>query len=133
MTISDYTWYCIKGTAIYFALSSVFAYTFLYIGSYDTDSQFIENWYFRGENVYNSIYLSGSKFVYYWFMNLVGYTFVNIVNLQNVRKCPILDQHMSPKSFYKTALVVAPALFFISMNVNLMGEYDLKSYDSKHN
>jgi hypothetical protein len=35
---------------------------------------------------------------------------------------------MSPASFYKTALYVAPFLFFISANVNLRGKYDLDAY-----
>ena len=95
------------------------------MGSTKFTIPFVKEFYFRGDEIYNSWYISWGKFGFYWIMNLLGFTFVNIVNLQNVRKCPILDQHMSPASFYKTALIVAPWLFIESMNVNLRGKYDL--------
>ena len=44
------------------------------------------------------------------------------------RKNPFLDQHYSMASFYKTLLVVNPAMFLITFIVNLRGANDLKSY-----
>ena len=64
---------------------------------------------------------------------LIGPTYVNIVTLENVRKNPILDAHMSPRSFYKTALIVAPLLFLFSGMVCLRGRYDLNQYCEDEN
>ena len=122
----NYTWYCIFGTLLYYFSCSFFCYGCIkFLGQYDTNSKFIEKWYFRGEDVYDTMYVSGAKFWYYWIMNLIGFTFVNVVNLQNERHCPILDAHMSPASFYKTALIVSPVLFIVSMNVNLRAQNDI--------
>jgi hypothetical protein len=85
----SYTTYCIVGTLVFYLCSSALAYGFTYIGDYNTDSKFVESWYYRG--VYDTEYISFGKLAYYWIMNLVGFVFVNIVNLRNERKCPILD------------------------------------------
>ena len=58
--------------------------------NYDTNSTFYKNFYYRGSS-FDTEYISLGKFVYYSIMNVVGFTFVNIVNLQNVRKNPFLD------------------------------------------
>jgi len=124
----SYTEYCVIGTLIYYAASSVVAYCSInYLPLYDTGSIMLDKVYYRGDWIYNTEYVSLGKFFYYWFMCLAGFTFVNIVNLKNERKCPIWDNHDSPASFYKTALYVAPALFMISMNVNLSSQKDLSS------
>ena len=87
----SYTVYCIVGTLVYYFLSSILAYVFLYAGEIDTKSEWYGAWYFRGGSIFNSEYLSIGKFGYYLIMNLVGFTFVNIVTLQNVRHNPTLD------------------------------------------
>ena len=56
---------------------------------------------------------------------MIGFTFVNIINLQNERHNPILDNHMSPNSFYKTVLIVGP-VFFINSGIFMMrGAHDI--------
>ena len=121
-----YTVYCLVGTAIFYALSSILAFGCTYFPDWNTKSKFVEEFYFRG--IYFTKYVSIGKFVYYYIMNAVGFIFVNIVNLQNERKNPILDHHMSPASFYKTLIFVSPAIFVLSSNVSLRGKQDLSSY-----
>jgi len=135
VTTMSYTTYCLTGTAIYFVISAVILKIITAIGQthgdWNTESTLVENIYYRG--VYYTKYLSGAKFLFHYVMQLIGFTFVNIVNLQNVRKNPILDQHMSPASFYKTAAIVGPAIFLISQNGNIRGRNDVSSYCTADN
>ena len=93
---------------------------------YNTHSEEVENLYFRV--LYNTEYFSASKFLTYCVMNLLGFTFVQCVTLKYERKSPILDQHFSKASFIKTILFVNPAIFLISLNMNLRGKNDLDGY-----
>jgi len=117
----EHVWYCVGGTAVYLALSAILAYGCLYLGSVDTHSEIVRSFYFRGQGVYDTTYISLAKLVYYWLMNVAGYTFVNIVTLQNERKNPFHDAHENCKSFYKMAFGLVPFLFLISTNVTLKG------------
>jgi hypothetical protein len=75
-----YTAYCLLGTAIYYAASAFVAMACVYFeDNYDTNMPSVENLYYRF--TYFSEYISINKFLYFWLMNLIGFTFVNIVNL----------------------------------------------------
>ena len=74
-----YTVYCLVGTAIFYAFSSLLAFGCTYFPDINTKSTFLEHFYYRG--VYFTKYVSIGKFVYYWLMNALGFVFVNIVNL----------------------------------------------------
>ena len=97
-------------------------------GEYEinTHSKLYESFYFR--IVYYTKYVSLPKFVFYGTMNVIGTTFVTCITLQLKRKNPFYDQHYSMASFYKTLLVVNPAMFLMTFIVNLRGANDLKSY-----
>jgi hypothetical protein len=122
-----YVIWCLTGTFIYFALSSLIALACLNLGSIDIQSKLFSLVYYRGDHVYNSEFFNFGKFLYFWVMMLVGYTFVNVVTLENVRGNPTFDNHMNSKSFKKVAIFLIPFLFVMSMNVNLRGKYDLVS------
>ena len=69
-----------------------------------------------------------AKLVYFWAMLPLGFTFVNVVNLQNERKNPFLDNHMSYKSFIQTVTLVGPIFYLVSCIVVLRGTNDLVGY-----
>ena len=91
--LTSYTWWCLFGTAVYFSVSALILAGFVHIGNhhgdFNTKSTLFEQIYYRG--VYYTEYLSFSKFGFHYVMMLVGFTFVNIVTLQNSRKDPRLD------------------------------------------
>ena len=76
----SYTMWCVLGTIVYYLSSSLVAYALLKLPSFDSEIGFIQNFYFRGTKVYDTDFVSVSKFVYFWAMNAIGFTFVNIVN-----------------------------------------------------
>lgn len=117
--------WCLAGTGLYLAASSV-------VSKHTIDLKFIDvpiprftDFYWRGQTVYDSEFLDLGKFLYWMVMVVAGFTYINLVNLTNLRRNPFLDNHMSPSSFYKTVGLVAPALFVLSMNINIRGKEDL--------
>ena len=87
----------------------------------------LANFYFR--NTYYSTYLPISKMLYYYIMNLLGFTYVNVVTLRYERYNPFADIHdNSLASFFKLAFIVAPILSFATAIVVLRGENDRSAY-----
>jgi hypothetical protein len=61
-------------------------------------------------------------------MNIIGTSFINVVNLQNVRKNPFLDTYYTYDSFKKTVFIACPCLFFVTSMIMLKGRYDMNEY-----
>lgn len=122
-----YAVWCLGGTLLYYGASSIVLKHTIGVYEYDIQMPRFTNFYWRGDTVYDSEFFDAGKFAYWMIMVAAGFTFVNVVNLTNYRHNPILDNHMSPASFYKTMAFVAPAMFALSMNINIRGKQDLVS------
>ena len=61
-------------------------------------------------------------------MLLLGFVFVNVVNLQNERKNPFLDSHYEYRSFILTAVMYAPILYVATSVAELRGPHDLSGF-----
>lgn len=122
-----YWTYMLVGTLIFYVLSLIPLAISLFIPDYDLGSSFFEYWVYRGDTFYTTWLPLGVAF-YYWIMLLIGFVFVNLVNLQNERKNPFLDSHYEYTSFIQTALLVGPALYFVTSMVELRGPHDLTSW-----
>ena len=61
-------------------------------------------------------------------MNIIGTTFINVVNLQNVRKNPFLDTYYTYDSLKKTIFIACPSLFFVTSMIMLKIRYDQNEY-----
>jgi hypothetical protein len=93
----EYIKNCILGTLCLFGLSSTFIYGGLqYFDDYDTQSEFYQNFYFRG-NV-NTSYFSPGMFLAYIGVHALGFVLVTTVTLK--RTDPLVDRYGSHKSFY---------------------------------
>ena len=83
LRVTQYTLWCLAGTALYFAVSAVMLYGFARLGDHhgqwDTHSRLFEQIYYRG--VFDTTWFSFTKFGFHYVMMLVGFTFVNIVTL----------------------------------------------------
>mmetsp|Transcript_432 Transcript_432/g.405 ORF Transcript_432/g.405 Transcript_432/m.405 type:complete len:122 (+) Transcript_432:122-487(+) len=119
----SYTWYCILGTLLFYLGAGLIAYLCFLIPEVNTGSSFFVKLYYRYS--YFTEYLNFGSFTYYWVINLYGFIFVNIVNLQNERHNPTYDQHLNSKSFYKTMFIVSPVLYFFTPVVTMRGTNDL--------
>ena len=60
-------------------------------------------------------------------MNVIGFSYVNMVTLRNERGNHFHDQHRNNKSFILTVFVVSPVLYLLSMIVTLRDRYDVYS------
>ena len=80
-----------------------------------------------------------STAVYYLVSNIIGYIFVNQVNLQGMRRNPFLDHHDHYNSFWITILLITPILYLFSsmymfkFQSQLHGywEEDMKIYEGR--
>mmetsp|Transcript_5615 Transcript_5615/g.9677 ORF Transcript_5615/g.9677 Transcript_5615/m.9677 type:complete len:102 (-) Transcript_5615:746-1051(-) len=61
-------------------------------------------------------------------MSVLGFLFVNLVNLKHERSRLTWDQHLNNHSFVKMTVFILPLIFFWSPIVSLRGEYDLDGY-----
>jgi hypothetical protein len=85
------------------------------------------NFLYRGDTFFTS-WVPWGSIIYYYVMLIIGFLFVNIVNLQNVRKDPTLDNHMERHSFWATVFMVGPILAAVSATIMLRGRYDEAGY-----
>ena len=60
-------------------------------------------------------------FIYYLIMNCVGFTFLNVVNIERERESPLMDADHEYKTFVKTVFIVTPIIFFASGIVSMRG------------
>jgi|APCry1669189768_1035252.scaffolds.fasta_scaffold80922_1 hypothetical protein len=91
------------------------------------ESKTFEYLFYRGDTFYTTV-IPVSQYVYYLIMNIIGTTFINVVNLQNVRKNPFLDTYYTYDSLKKTIFIACPCLFFATSMIMLRGRYDLQGY-----
>ena len=88
----NYKLYCVLGTLIYYILSAIPAIICLYIPDFDTskliyfiynqniESNAFQNFFYRGDTFYTTVMPVG-QYVYFLIMNIIGMTFINVVNL----------------------------------------------------
>jgi len=119
----NYSVYCVTGTVIYFAVAAIPAFLVMYIPDLNTHSKLFKKVTYRGDTFYSS-YIPIGNLVYYLIMNVMGYTFVNLINLQNERKNPFLDAHYSSASFWKVVCIYTPINFMISTMFMMKGIHD---------
>lgn len=80
-----WTWMLV-GTAIFYVLSLIPLAISTFIPDYDLGSgkegfsKWYEYWSYRGDNFYTTYFPLGN-FFYYWIMLMVGFVYVNLVNL----------------------------------------------------
>ena len=66
--------------------------------------------------------------MYYIIMNVLGFSYVNKVTLNNERRSHFKDNHQNFKSFVKTLVVWTLLLFFVSTNVCIRSNNDFGKY-----
>ena len=79
-----------------------------------------------------SNYLPISQIFFYLVANMVGFVFINVVNLANTRKNPFIGGNGGYKDF-KILMATAVAFFFISGIVILRQKYDMINYCEANN
>lgn len=87
------------------------------------DSQHYVNFYFRGDNNYNTNVLSLGNFAYYWLMNILGHIYVCSVNL-NMTRSPFRSPHNTIRDFYLT-IWIAPIFYVFGAAIQLRAQNDL--------
>jgi hypothetical protein len=105
--------YFVLGTLIFYACSAPIAYLFAsgILPETDTGSDFFRMIYYR---LYvNTTYVSVGIFVFWIIMYIVGFAFVSVVNLQNVRPNPFISNNGTYKDI-KFAVLLAGLLFVLS-------------------
>ena len=115
------------GTIVFYLLSAVPCYLSLFIPEYDTSSKVFMMIFYRGDTFFTSYFPWGSV-AYFYVMMIVGFLFVNIVNLQNVRKDPTLDNHMERHSFWATVTIFGPILAITSGMIVLRSKFNEAGY-----
>ena len=93
---------------------------------FNTKSQGFENLYYR--IVYNTEYISLPKFLTYSALNLIGFTFIQVVPLCCERYSFITDQWGKTDGFFKLGYAINPVIFMLSMNICMRGKNDLQGY-----
>ena len=97
------------------------------IDDIDTRSALFEYLTFRGDKFFTK-YLPVGTLAAYLSMNVIGFAFVNIVNMKNTRPNPFMDNHGSLKSFYGVLFVWTPVMWLWSSMFVLRAVNDTRSY-----
>ena len=71
-------------------------------------------------------YLPVGNLAFYWAMNLLGFLYVNVSNMNLSRKSVLFSNHESKYDFVMTA-AMAPIFFFLGNNIALRATIDLSS------
>jgi hypothetical protein len=130
----DFTWqdilYFITGSVIYYYVCPPMAHLISKnFGYIDTESDLFDNLYYR--YYVHTKFLSIHQWIYYGFMLITGFMFINIVNLKNVRKNPFAGPR---KNFYdiKFTIFLCFFVFIFSGVVVLRQKHDLSSFCDKN-
>ena len=117
------TWYYVVGYIWYVIALLPFAYIITFIEEFDTGSAAYQRFYER--ETYYTTYFSPGKLIYWLCLAVVGFTFVVVVNLGNVRKNPFTSMNGSYKDV-KALIPISFSLFMISAIVFLRGKHDMQ-------
>ena len=82
------------------------------------------NFYYRGDDVYNTTILCTGNLFYYTLMSASGHVYVSVVNLNLYSGSPFHCENSKVSDLYMS-IVLAPVMYFISAGVSLRGPYDL--------
>lgn len=90
-----------------------------YIPDYDTKSMRFANFYYR--RTHFSTHIPLGPLCYFVYMNIIGFIFVNFVNLQNYKVNPLLNDLWQIYTFRETVFLIIPCIFIFSSIVTLRG------------
>ena len=88
-------------------------------------SDWFESLFKRGDT-YDTTYFPLSNLIYYIVMNVSGYVFVNISNMNYSRRSLLHSNHERRRDFFMT-VAMCPIWFFLGNNINLRSINDLDS------
>jgi hypothetical protein len=119
--------YFVLGTIGFYLLSGPITYLFAMDiwPNTDTASADFQSLYYR--YYVNTTYISFGVFLFFIVMYVVGFAFVNVVNLQNYRKDPFISRDGTYKDI-KQQLWMAALMFAFAGMVTLRQKYDLSEY-----
>lgn len=120
----------IIGTFLYYVGCAPLCFAINYFSNRFIDVQFFDDIYYR--YYVHTKYFPLQQLAYYLIMLPVGFTFINLVNLQNERKNPFKGHDGTFKDF-KLTFVFAIMLFMFSGIVVLRQDYDLDTYCKEGN
>ncbi len=120
-------WYFVWGTVMYYVCSAPVAYFFAtdIFPQTDTESETFLALYYR--KWVNTTYLSFGIFLFCIAMYVIGFSFVEVVNLQNYRKDPFMSRDGSYKDI-KTQVIMAALMFALAGMVTMRQKLDLSEY-----
>ena len=97
--------------------------TLTLIPAIDTDSDSYRQIFKRGDT-YDTTYFPIGNLIYYCIMNMSGFLYVNISNMNCSRESILHSRHERKRDFYMTTLY-APIFYFLGNNIALRSERDL--------
>ena len=115
--------YYVVGYFAYVMALIPFAYLVTFIDEIDTGSTYFAKLYER--DTFYTTHFSFGKLFYWIVLNVVGFSFVVVVNLGNYRKDPFTSNDGSHKDI-KILFPVSFFLFFMSSMVFLRDKYDME-------
>lgn len=119
--------YFVIGTALYYVACGPVAYFFATdaFPQTDTESESFKVFYYR--YWVNTTYISFGIFLFFIAMYIIGFTFVEVVNLQNYRKDPFMGRDGTYKDF-KSQVLMAVLMFALAGMVTTRQKMDLNEY-----
>ena len=115
----------ISTTIIFFVSSATLLYILTkHVPNYDTKSDWYRRAYFRGNNNYNTTWISTANLIWFIWNNMAGFIYVNVSNL-NCAGSPFQCLKHRRYSDFFIAIILAPIIFFNTTAVVLRSENDL--------
>ena len=115
--------YYVLGYLAYITAMIPVTYSMTLIGEVDTQNQHYMEFYQRGP--FHTTYFSFGKLAFWIVLCIIGFSFVNVVNLGNTRSNVFNSRDGSKKDFYKMLILVS-VLFFLSPIILLRDKHDLQ-------
>lgn len=113
------------GTLLYYALSAPLVIAVNYFEDKFTGIPLLDEIYYR--YYVHTQYIPLQQLAFYMIMLPLGFTFINLINLQNERKNVFLGRDGTYRDF-KITIGLSVILFFFSGIVVLRQTFDLESY-----
>lgn len=112
----------------------ILACTILMLTSLIPEVNFNSNFYracFARGYTYDTTYFSFGKLFFYMSMNVLGFIFVNVSNMNCSRRSIFFSRYESRRDFIKT-LAFSPVMFFAGNNIAIRGEHDVASLGEEY-
>ena len=93
------------------------------VPSFDTSSELFRTVFKRGDT-YDTTYFALGNFIYYCLMNMTGYIYVNISNI-NMRRDSVFYSQRSESKDFMLNILFAPIFYFLGNNVSLRAATDI--------